>query len=290
MMGERKSEIYPLIPKEFLPEMQLCEAGNKSGAIESARKMGFPVIVKPDIGERGRMVERIDSAEELGRYVQCCNVPFFVQEFVAYPVELSLFYIRLPDEPTGRVTSVVQKDFLKVVGDGRSTVKELLERDARAALLVDFSRQSIQDRLTLIPVKDKVELVEPIGNHCRGTVFINQNTFIDKKLHCSIDRLAKRIPGFYFGRFDLKCLSIEDLKEGLNFKILELNGAGAEPAHIYQPGYSLIAAYRDIIWHLTTLAKVSHQNSCKGHNYWSFARGMKKFWEIRAYTQKITQV
>ncbi|MEQ9006519.1 MAG: hypothetical protein RLP12_01450, partial [Ekhidna sp.] len=69
-------------------------------------------------------------------------------------------------------------------------------------------------------------MIEPIGNHCRGTKFLNDNHEINTELNQAFNQLAGQIPDLHFGRFDLKCKSYDDLKELKNFKILELNGAG----------------------------------------------------------------
>jgi len=85
-------------------------------------------------------------------------------------------------------------------------------------------------------------VLEPIGNHCRGTTFLNANDIIDEKLTKVFDSISNRIPGFYFGRYDLRCSSIEDLKKGKNVRIIELNGAGSEPDNIYHSCASIFSA------------------------------------------------
>ena len=54
-------------------------------------------------------------------------------------------------------------------------------------------------------------------------MFINSNHLITPALSASFDRISKQIDGFYFGRFDLRVKTIEDLEAG-NIQILELNG------------------------------------------------------------------
>ncbi len=285
MMGEKKSDIYKLIPKKFIPQTQLFSKNEKQGAIHFANKIGFPIIAKPDIGERGTWVEKIKDQAALGNYIRDCPVPFLIQELITYPVELGVFYVRFPDEKKGKITSVVEKAFLSVTGDGKSTIKTLLGSNPRASLQVDMDHKRIAPLLTMVPSKNQLVEIESIGNHCRGTQFLNKNDKISPELERAFDKIADQIPNFYFGRFDLRCNSLEELAELKNFKILELNGAGAEPGHIYQPGYSLIQAYQDINWHLATLAKISHLNKRNGHRYWSLKEGMKKLKEVRKYNK-----
>lgn len=288
MLGEKKSEIFDLIPKEFIPKTKLIRKGDINEAKAFAQSTGYPLIAKPDVGERGTWVSKIDSPEELEKYVSACPVDFLIQELVEYPIELGVFYIKYPDEENGRVTSIIRKDFLRVKGDGKSSVMELLRMNTRAQLTADLESDFLRQNGDLIPEKGQELTVEPIGNHCRGTQFLNDNEFIDEELSKAFDKLSKQIPEFYFGRYDLKCNSYEDLKELKNFKILELNGAGAEPGHIYQPGYSLIQAYKDIFWHLRVLADISRQNKKRGVPYWSFSRGYKKWKEHRQYNRMLS--
>jgi len=288
MLGESKSDIYDLIPPHYLPVTQRFPSGTTADEIAGfvrAKGLRYPFILKPNIGERGWMVERINDERQLEDYLQKIRVPFLLQEFVDYPIELGVFYVRRPHEPNGRVTSIVQKGFLSVVGDGTSTVKMLLEKNSRALLTFDFDSAFYRDLLRTIPQKGEKRIIEGIGNHCRGTTFLNAAREIDEKINRVFDALSKQIPEFYFGRYDLRCASFEDLRKGENFKIVELNGAGAEPGHIYQPGYPLWKAYRDIIWHLQKLGQISRENQLRGHTSWSFRKGLQKIREIRHYNQ-----
>lgn len=285
MLGECKSEIYDLIPKKFLPEMALIKPRDVEAARKAALVIAYPLIAKPDIGERGNLVEIINDEKGLDDYLKNCSVPFLLQEFVDYPVELGVFYIRNPTTNIGRVTSIVQKEFLSVTGDGESTVKQLLKKSSRANLQLDFEHPRFALIMERIPSMDEKVTVEGIGNHCRGTVFLDKNSEIDERLQEAFNYLSSEIQGFYFGRYDLRCTSIEDLRTLKNFKIVELNGAGAEPGHIYQPGYSLFKGYESLFWHFSELSRVSRINRLKGIPHWSFKRGMAKLREIKAYNK-----
>ncbi|MEP5613280.1 MAG: hypothetical protein ABJP45_13595 [Cyclobacteriaceae bacterium] len=276
MFGERKSEIFGTIPDKYLPKTELIEKGDFKLARDKAKGIGYPLIAKPDIGERGIWVSKVSSEEELDSYSQECPVDFLLQELVLLPIELGVFYIKYPGK-TGQVTSIVRKEFLGVIGDGKTSIKQLLEKNTRAMLTADLSSNFLRERGDSIPKTGEEVLVEPIGNHCRGTKFLNDETEIDDRLTEAICQIADEIPDFYFGRFDLKCNSLEDLRDLKNFKILELNGAGAEPGHIYQPGYSLLQAYKDIFWHLRALAEISMLNHKGGIPYWSFKEGYQKW-------------
>lgn len=287
MLGEEKSKIYDFIPDRYLPTYKLIKKGDLQSALNAASRMGYPIICKPNIGERGKLVEKIECEDRLKDYIQNCPVDFLVQELVDYPIELGVFYVRQPDEEKGKVTSIVKKEFLHVVGDGKRSVKEILHNSNRAVLQLDFDHDRFQKLLKSVPKKGEKVIVESIGNHCRGTTFFDAHYQIDEKINDAFNRLAGEINGFYFGRFDLRCQSFDDLRKLYNFKILELNGAGAEPAHIYEPGASLWKGYRDIFWHLNQLAQISQKNHRMGVPYWSTLAGIRKMLAIRKYNQKI---
>ncbi len=256
-------------------------------ALRFGREIGFPLICKPNIGERGRLVERIETEEELMAYANRSPVDFLVQELVDYPIELGVFFVKHPDQEKGRVTSIVKKDFLHVTGDGESSIQQLLKDSNRAALQLNFEHSRFEQLLKSVPKSGETVIVESIGNHCRGTTFYDAFDQIDEKLNAAFNQLASEIEGLYFGRFDLRCQSFDDLRQLQNFKILELNGAGAEPAHIYEPGASLWKGYRDIFWHLDQLAQISRKNHQLGVPYWSTRSGIRKMLDIKRYNQKI---
>lgn len=283
MMGEKKSEILKMLPESLVPKTYLVKKGNKAQAKEAAQNLTYPMIAKPDIGERGIWVKKITSETALMAYTDTCPVNFLLQEFVDDPLELGVFYVKYPGHKKGMISSIVRKRFLKVTGDGVSTLEHLLKKIDRAILSVDFD---ILDAIDHVPAKGEVVLVEPIGNHSRGTTFLDDCHKIDTQLSEVMDSLCEMIPGFYFGRFDLRCKSYDDLK-AMNLKILELNGAGSEPGHIYQPGYPLMKAYRVIFWHLKVLADISRQNKLLGTNYWSFKRGLNQWLCHRKYIRQL---
>lgn len=288
MLGESKNEIYNLIPTEYLPVTGCFKPGispEEISAFMQQKNLQFPVILKPDIGERGWMVEKIEDKDALKIYLGKIKVPFLIQELIDYPVELGIFYIRKPSCEKGKVTSIVRKGFLSVKGDGIHTVRKLLSKNKRALLNFNFESEFKQEKLDFIPQTGEEITIEEIGNHSRGTIFYDDHSEIDEDLKERVNQIAVEIPGFYFGRFDIRCQSYDDFKSGKNFKIIELNGAGAEPGHIYQPGYSLLQAYRDIIWHLAELSRVSLENKSLGYPFWSLKKGLSKIAEIRRYNK-----
>lgn len=272
-----------MVPEEVKPKTILIKIPATVTQVTEAMHQGaltFPVIFKPDMGERGWMVRRIRNEQEAGQYLAEIKIDFIVQELVDLPLEYGVFYVRFPSESNGFVNSITGKEFLSVTGDGRKTLQELILQKDRAKIQWQTLKYAYRNRLNeiLLPGQ-KLELVS-VGNHCLGTTFLNCNHLITDKLSASFDRISKRIEGFYFGRFDLRCASERDLENG-KVMIMELNGCGAEPAHIYQPGSSLWSAIKVLIVHWQNLYRVSRENHQRGVPYLPFLEGKRIYYDFR---------
>lgn len=207
-----------------------------------------------------------------------------VQELVDLPLEFGVFYTRFPQQEKGSVTSIVMKEMLTVVGDGQSSLQTLILGKDRAKLQWNTLKEIFHARLNNVPAKgEKVELVS-IGNHCLGTKFLDGSHLINTELSETFDSISKQIDGFYFGRFDLRCSSHSDLYKG-NIKIMELNGCGAEPAHIYQPGYSLRKALMVLFVHWRNIFIIARENSKRGARYTPFKEAVSYYKRFKAATQ-----
>ena len=267
VFGESKMDILDLIQPQYLPAAVFIKPEETWEATTqklSKAKIEYPLIVKPDVGGRGFKVYKVAHSDDLKAYLSTITQPVIVQEYISYELELGVMYARLPHEKSGRITSVVQKEFLSVVGDGRSTVGELLEKNERARFSMDELRERIREQWNdILPIGTKRQ-VQPIGNHCLGTKFINANAHINADLVRVFDQIALPIEGFYYGRFDLRVPNWDDLYAGRNVKILELNGATSEPGHVYDPNYRLWQAYRDIMYNMRIVADISAVNIKRG--------------------------
>lgn len=287
-MIESKKNILELLPEKIVPKTLFFESPVSKEEVMGRMQdsaIHFPVILKPDYGERGWQVEKIEDSNELERYLKMNRMNILVQEFIDYPVELGIFYIRHPGNEMGSITSIVRKQLLYVTGDGSASVKELINRNPRAFLQYKNIEKRHPDLLFHVPGKgEKIELV-PIANHSRGATFLNGNSLINDQLSKVIHNFAKDIPGFFYGRFDIRCQSIQDLNLGKNFKILELNGAKSEPAHIYHPGYSLREAYGVIFNHWYEMYTIAMLNKSSGIDFPSFSAGWTSWKKYRYYAR-----
>jgi hypothetical protein len=277
MLGESKFEVLKLIPDQYKPKTIFVEHPTTKEEILDLlfqHQIQFPLIFKPDLGERGFMVKRIFNEHDVDGYVKKIKSNFLIQELIDLPVECGVFYTRFPNESNGKVTSIVMKEMLTVTGNGSSALRELILDNPRAKLQFQVLKEAHADKINkIIPTGEIMEL-NLIGNHCLGTKFLNGEHLINERLSETFDMVSKQINGFYFGRYDLRCASVEDLYLG-KIKIMELNGCGAEPAHIYHPGFSLWKALGILSTHWKNMFIISVQNNKRGVPYISFSEGKR---------------
>ncbi len=193
----------------------------------------YPFAVKPDIGTMGFMFRKIDNAVQLKQYHQKMSSDYIIQELVTYPLEVSVFYYRFPDQQKGTITGFIKKEFLEVRGDGRSTLLELIKNYDRVQFRLQEMKAKHEHKLYDIIPKNEIYILSYALNLSRGGKLVSLEHEKDEGLLKIFDNLSHYTRHFYYGRYDLKCASIEDLKEGKRFSILEYNGSGAEPHHAY---------------------------------------------------------
>lgn len=185
-----------------------------------------------------------------------------------------VFHNRIPGEAKGKITGIVGKELLSVTGDGRSTIDELLQQNQRFILQLPVLRKNIPDELTIILRSGERKLLVPYGNHARGAKFLDVTHLADERLNRMIDELARQIKGFYYDRMDVRYNSIEELREGKNFSIIELNGSGSEPTHMYDPRHSVFFAWKEITRHWAIMYKISSINHKNGVPYMTRKEGL----------------
>jgi len=271
---ESKWKIFQLIPSAYYPKTIYITAHETLDKVQEAldaASINFPVIAKPDRGECGWLVQKISNIGELTAYLNKVNIPFLIQEYVDYPLEFSIFYYRHPSSNKGILTSITFKKLLTLTGDGHSTIEELILQNDRSFLQFQRLKELNTIDFSSVLQKGEEQVIVPYGNHVLGAMFLDYNHIIDEQLNNTFDTISNQIEGFYFGRFDLRCTSIEDLKQGKNIAILELNGVGAEPAHIYQPGFSFFKAEKVIAQHYKMMYEAAIYLKEKGLNYMTHA-------------------
>lgn len=229
--------------------------------------LGFPIVAKPDIGCHGDGVAPIPDRAALIRYLAAFprGAGVILQKLIPHDGEAGIFYIRRPGETCGRIFSLTLKFFPFVVGDGRTTLETLIRRDPRAGQIaaIYLKRHSAQRRSVLL-AGERFPLVFT-GNHCKGAVFRDGHQHITPALTERFDAIARDIPEFYFGRFDVRFASLADLERGENFDIIEVNGAGSEATHVWDRDIGLIEAYLTLLEQFRILFEIGHRNRSRGY-------------------------
>jgi hypothetical protein len=290
---EQKHEIYPLIPAQLYPAFFLVKTGTPANDILlliQEHGFSFPIIAKPNIGMQGKAVKKINNTEELIHYAQISTVDFLVQTLSPYEEEVGIFYVRMPNETNGRVTGIVAKEPMKVTGNGVSTLYELILQEPRYILQINALQQMHGAGLQSVLAKGEEKILAPYGNHARGSKFLDWSFKIDEALSANIDAACKKIDGFYYGRMDIMYNNWEDLRTTSNFHIIELNGAGSDPTHIYDPSHSLLFAWKEIVRHWLLLWRVSKQNHAKGHRYMTLKEGSLMFQQNKQLVMRLDEM
>lgn len=261
---ESKYKTVQLIPKEHRPKTILVTPKQRFSTVLKnieIEKIKFPLIAKPDIGFRGMLVKKINSENELKKYLKKYPIDIILQEFITLKNECGIFYYRLPNEKTGTITSITLKKFATVIADGKSTLSELILNDNRAKFYHNLFQKIHTKDMNSIPRKNKEILLSVIGNHSKGTQFKNGNRLISKELINVIGEIEKQIDGWFYGRLDIKYNTFNEILSHQKFKILEINGIISEPTHVFDAStYSYFDALKAIRKHWKIVYKVATTN------------------------------
>lgn len=276
--GESKTQIHSLIPDELHEQIAVTVPLNidpdksaeelLSCALELIKDQGWslPIIVKPDVGLRGMGVQRVFKPEDLLQYIEKypSGETIIFQDMYDFPCEAGLFYIRKPGEEKGRIFSLTLKYFSFVTGDSRSTLKSLIENHPRYGRIAHVYLPRHKDKWDMVLSDGEQYRIAFAGSHSRGTIFKDGNHLITEKMEESWDKLCKKIPEFYFGRFDIRFHGLNDLETLDNLKIVEINGSGAEATHIWDSKTKLKDAYKTLIEQYRLMFEIGAINKKRG--------------------------
>lgn len=263
---ESKKVIYDTLPQDLYPLTLLVTSGETMpDLIPRMKEIGltWPLIAKPDVGMQGIQVAVLAGPEALSAYMKQMPVPFLLQEKINFPEEAGIFWCRFPGEKEGRITGIVGKGFLAVTGNGKDTVEKLLCYQPRGLLQLKALRRDMPLQLAAVPAPgEQVEIV-PFGNHSRGALFTDLSSRYAASLQPVMQEMCSRIPDFHFGRIDLRFQSWERLLSGKDYRIIEVNGSGSEPTHMYDPGHRIWFAWKEIMRHQRLLYRIC--KACRAH-------------------------
>ena len=266
VIGESKIDILNAIDSEHVAPFVPIEQGEieKAKSFMQSLELGFPIVLKPDLGQRGEGVQIIKSQTQLESTLTEISGRWILQAF-APGHEFGVFYYRYPNAKSGQLFTITDKRFTEITGDGQSTLEHLILNDERAVCQAPLHLKNHADQLASVLKPAEVFALVEVGTHCRGSLFLDGSEYISPELTTKMDTISKSYEGFYFGRYDIRTPDIEAFKRGENFKILELNGVTSEATSIYDPKNSLGQAYKTLFTQWRIAFEIGSLNRKAGH-------------------------
>lgn len=237
----------------------------------------YPVVAKPDLGWCGFGVRRIDDSHGLRNYLDAFprGERIVLQRWMGEAGEAGVFYMRRPGERTGRIIGMLLRHFPSVTGDGVRTVAQLMAADPRASRLGKDGASEPCCDATAVPRAGQVTRIAVVASTRVGGMYEDGSALVTPALGHAFDAICDDMKDFHVGRFDVKFESIESLRAGSGFTIIEVNGAGSEAVHAWDPSLTLRQAYRIIFDKQRQLFAIGDAMRRRGHRpvgWWTLAR------------------
>lgn len=214
---------------------------------EDERLGGYPVVLKPDSGERGYGLKIARSDDDVRAYFDSYDLDVIVQRYADEPHELGVLWTRVPEpgkraaELDGEIFSVTRKEFPVLVGDGEHTLEHLVWHHPRYRMQAKVFLQRFAGRTDWVPEAGEVVPLATAGNHAQGTMFLDAREVITPELSARVEEIARSFgrdqdaDGLDFGRLDIRYRDEQEVRRGRGFWIVELNGALSESTNLYEP-------------------------------------------------------
>ncbi|MEP6792083.1 MAG: hypothetical protein ABI907_11975 [Ramlibacter sp.] len=249
------------VPAEMISAMPRVRAAM------SAAGLSFPVIAKPDLGMCGFGVRLIADEAALASYFEVFppGQAVVLQEYLPQEGEAGIFYARQPGEQRGRIIGLALRYFPRVTGDGRSTIGKLIAADARAQRVQGRADHEFSLDSSTVPAPGEVVRLATIGSTRVGGLYRDGGRYVTPALTQAVDAIARDMPEFYVGRFDVRFDSLDALAQGRGFRIMEINGAGSEAIQAWDPDIGLLRAFRIIFAKQALLFAIGAANRRRGH-------------------------
>ena len=297
--GESKAEILTLamthVPEWVAPFITIDRPpgdlpvnDEAEAALATLRDAGLslPVVAKPDLGCRGAGVKLVRTKDDLRAYLEAFprGARLLLQRLVPFEGEAGIFYCRRPGEAKGRIISITLKYFPYVTGDGQRSLRELILDDPRAGPLAHLYLHRHTARLEQVPAAGETIRLAFAGSHSRGAIFRNGTHLVTPEMEARFDEIARRLPEFHFGRFDVRFERFIDVQRGHGFTMVEVNGAGAESTHIWDRRTRLVQAWRDLMRQYRWLFEIGYANRARGFRPMSLAAFKRDYQREKALT------
>ena len=210
--------------------------------------LDFPLIAKPDLGLCGHGVRRIANIGELQAYLTAFprDETVVLQQYLPQDGEAGIFYARDPLDGESRIIGLTLRYFPQVTGDGHQSLAQLIAADPRACRLVSSRRHQCTHNGHRVPAAGELVRLATVGSTRVGGLYRDGGTHITPELTRAMDAIARDMPLFHFGRFDVRFNTLRELRAGTGFTIMEVNGAGSEAIQAWDPETKLLDGFRMI--------------------------------------------
>ena len=277
MVGVGKSELFTQATGKCAEVIMdwMVFASDKDNAesqaitvIEDAATQGIPLpfVCKPDIGCRGAGVKLIKDKAHLVSVINSypSGTALMVQKLATSSDEVGIFYVKHPHQDMGDIASITIKTRPHVVGDGTSTLGDLIQKNPRANELLHQYKARHASAWDSVPAAgERVGLVFS-ASHSKGCIFTDGRHLITPELTAAIEDIMQGLPDFHYGRLDVKYPDINALKQGQNLEVVEVNGASAEAAHIWDKDTKFLDAIKTLMWQYRTLFQIGAYHRSNG--------------------------
>lgn len=254
LVGESKSAILKALgsdPRILDHQLLTGTPDEKLAQLDAMRLGNYPIILKPDAGQRGDGVSLARSSSDAVRILNALDGPVVAQRYSSMPHEVGVFWMRNPtgDGENGRIYAITRKNNPEVTGDGVRTIEQLILAAPRLRAQHALFKAQLGPRFTLVPKPGERVAVGEFGNHSRGSIFTDGSDLITPQLTAAINQISLGFEGasgggLDFGRYDIRYESEEHLRAGERLAVIEVNGTTAEATNLYDPSGSALWAYR----------------------------------------------
>ncbi len=244
----------------------------------------FPVVAKPDLGWCGYGVRLLASPCELDDYLRRFpqGETFLLQRYLPEPGEAGLFYVREPDTAAGRLIGILLRHYPSVIGNGVDTVAGLIARDPRLRRATNNAMHECRYDPASVPVRGELVRLSTVASTRVGGGYEDGTHYATPALAARTDAIARDMGVFLVGRFDVRYRSLESLQRG-EFTIMEVNGAGSEAVHAWDPKYSIRDVYRIVFAKQRLLFRIADANRKRGHR----PVGLRKLAQLYLHQQRV---
>ncbi|MFO0688102.1 MAG: alpha/beta fold hydrolase [Myxococcota bacterium] len=281
LAGESKAalgEQLARVPEHAIATFDLEPASvdarcRRVAALQAEHGIGFPIVLKPDVGERGRDVEIVADEAAVRRHFERHPARTLLQPFVDGD-EFGLFYWRAPDAERGTLFSIARKTPRFVTGNGRDRLEDRILADPICLPVAEKLLALQPDRLDWVPADGERVRLTRLGTHSLGCRFLVGEDLRTPALEDAVDRLSRTV-GLDYGRYDVRAESEDALRAG-RFRVIEFNGLTGEPAHVYDPRYGLFAGLALLLraWRMAFAIGAAHRARGRAPLPWSALVGL----------------